>query len=511
MAYSPMLMDILAARGISNPEGFLAEPSWNDVEPPSAYPGITEAVSLILSARERGDTVAVLGDRDCDGVCATAIMMSTLSALGMKPLVHIPHRDEGYGVSREVMHRFGQSGVRLLICVDNGITAVEELYLAQRLGMHPLVIDHHTRADIVPDCPVVWDSRHCASTLAMLTSWAVLEVSGARRVQAWRASLNRLATIAAIADCIPMVGQARVLTRLGMRDLAKVSNGGLRALLRMAGVKGMPTSSQLAYYLSPIVNSAGRMRSPIVALNMLIEKDRHVAEQHALTLITINRERQEVQRQCMVELSAVPSQHPGIQVISSDKWPRGIIGILAGRAVDLYKTPCVVLAPSAEAGVYSGSGRSVAGFSLVDGFAHCSDLLEKFGGHPMAAGLTIRSENIDAFRKRLQAYVDANPPAQSGEVRPEGELHLPDRDTTFNRTLLAMEPFGSEMRPPRLFIGGLTVVRSTATKAQMEDANGNKITAFVRGHSLSAGQALDAVCEVAYDSITVLKVYSKAA
>ena len=129
----------------------------------------------------------------------------------------------------------------------------------------------------------------------------------------------------------------------------------------------------------------------------------------------------------------------------------------------------------------------------------------------MAAGLTIRSENIEVFRRRLQEYADAHPPAQSDEVKPEGELRLADRDAKFNQTLLAMEPFGPQMRPPRMLISGLTVISSTATKAQLEDAHGNLIQAFTRGNSLSAGQTIDAVCEVAYDSVTVLQVYSKAA
>lgn len=511
MAYSRLLLEVLAARGISDPEGFLAPPTWLDVEPPKMTHGTGSAVAQILAARDRGHTVAVFGDRDCDGVCATAIIVSTLSALGLNPLVHIPHRDEGYGLSREAVHRFGQAGIRLLICVDNGINAGEELYLARKLGMDTLVIDHHRKGRNQASCPAVWDSKHSASTLAMLTSWAVLDAAGVRAVDAWRRSLNRLAAIASVTDHIPMIGQARLLARLGLRDLAHVSNGGLQSLLRTAGVKDMATSTQIQDFVGPILTAPGLIRSPMFALNMLIEKNRSLAIERAMNLIAINRERQEMERKCLAEFSSASPHDPFIQVIASDSWPRGIIGAVAERSVDRFGTPCIVLAPSAVPDLYAGSGRSVLGFSLVEALDHCSDLLDQHGGHPMAVGLRIRKGSIDEFRSRIQQYAKDHPSALLDTTEPEGELALSEHDSEFKHTLLAMEPFGEQMRPPRLLIRGLTVQSKTPTTALLLDAHNNRLSAFTRPKDLQVGQKLDAVCEIKYDSATLVSVYSKSA
>jgi single-stranded-DNA-specific exonuclease len=508
VSHSRILLNILAARGITDPEAFLRPPTWQEVISPDSFPSMKALIDRVAVAKCYEETVAVFGDGDCDGVSSTAILTSSLSAIGVRPLVKIPHRDEGYGLSVEAVRSFSQAGVKLLICVDNGVNAVEALVLAHRLGIDTIVIDHHSRGDREFDRAItLWDPQFCASTLAMFAGWGIIERFRPSDVPAWRMSLNRLAALATIADCIPLVGQARILARIGMRDLGKVRNPGLQQLLRTAGVRGIPTSTQLAYSVIPVLNAAGRMATPMLALNMLIERNHERAGQKAEELAAINRERRSAQDACMSDLAKYDASHAAGVVLVSEKWPRGIAGIIAGRAVDLFQKPTIVLTPSAKPGLYTGSGRSIPGVSLVECLRACGEHLQQYGGHPMAVGLTLKQERIESFRQQFDTFVAQINRARPLPPAPEGELDLWDRTPGFLETMRAMEPFGEGHRPPRFLIRNLGVQALGAKSALFVDKRGNTLRAFTRNVEFGMGQKVDLICELTSDSATVVSVY----
>jgi single-stranded-DNA-specific exonuclease len=256
------LVDVLKHRGIGDPERFLAPSTWSDMPSPFLMEGMEQAVGRILEGVRSQQRIAVFADYDCDGTLSAAILQATLRKFEARPVVYLPHRDEGYGFSDEAVHRFSRNGTDLIITIDNGINAAGPVRLARRLAMDVVIIDHHqieTRAD----APAVWSDRFCAAGLGLMVCWALLETAGLpnQQIAGFVAGLSRLAAIASIADCVPLTGATRTLTKIGLAELGRTRHAGLRKLLLMAGVRSRqsPTSEQIAFRIAPRINAAGRV------------------------------------------------------------------------------------------------------------------------------------------------------------------------------------------------------------------------------------------------------------
>jgi len=331
-----------------------------------------------------------------------------------------------------------------------------------RLGIDTVIVDHHHKNGEEPAAnAILWDDRYCAGGLAFMVAWALLkEVRGEVMADKTAKSLVRLAAIAMIADCVPLTGEARTLTKFGLQSLAEARNPGLCELMRLGGVTpgNPPSSRQIGFRIAPILNCPGRMGDPVDALNALLESDPVLAVEKVAALEEMNNRRRELQKDLCTEMLKITKKVGSVCVTYKDSWPRGLVGIMAARAVDHFGVPAFVLGLDTRTGLAFGSARSVPGFNLVDAMNSCSSLLTKYGGHAAAAGITIARDKIDEFREAISGY------AKQSEIMkpvfmPEAVLSVTDVGGDFYKALKMMEPFGNGNEHPRFIIKGVELVK----------------------------------------------------
>jgi single-stranded-DNA-specific exonuclease len=399
----------LVRRGYRTPELARAFLAADESHPAEDFDGIGEAVATIRAAIDSGRRITVHGDFDVDGVCATALTVSTLRGLGADCDWLIPDRiADGYGVSAENVERLAARGTSLLLTVDCGIAAVDEVRLAGELGMEAIVTDHHQPGEELPDCPIL-HPQICGYPFASLCGTAVAwKLACALRGEAdFDLDLVALATVA---DVVPLVGENRALVRKGLAEMRRGRRLGLRAL--MAAAKCEPTQldeGDLAFRLAPRINAAGRLYRADAGVELLLCEDEERAAEIAIELSRANSERRTTEREVdtaaeanLRELPERLREAPGF-VLAGEDWHPGVVGIVASRLVERHHRPVVVVSLDGE-GAGRGSGRSIPGFDLLAALEACSQHLESFGGHRAAAGLSLRAENLDAFRQSFAAH-----------------------------------------------------------------------------------------------------------
>ncbi len=373
------------------------------------------ASDTIRGAIAAGKRICVHGDYDVDGICATALALLMLRELGAEADWHLPSRfEEGYGVSRETLGRLAEEGCGLVLTVDCGITAVEEVAAARALGLEVVVSDHHRPAETVPDCPVV-ATRPSSYPFPDLCGTGVVYKLAQALLGAESDFLARqldIVALATIADVVPLVGENRSLTIAGLRALARTQKPGLRALLKSSRVDpGALDAGAVGFRLAPRINAAGRLGHPAAALELLLTDDGERAADLAAQLEDLNRERQGVENRMVREAMGVIERWPEAKrrasgyVLAEESWHEGVIGIVAARLVDRFHRPVVLIAGGDEE--WKGSGRSIPRFDLHTALGRCAADLERYGGHRAAAGLSIRPERIEAFAERFAAEAGA--------------------------------------------------------------------------------------------------------
>src|SRR3954462_8596025 len=407
LGISELTASVLVRRGYADPgeaRAFLAgEQPPHD---PFLLGDMQVACERIRAAIAAGRRVCVHGDYDVDGISATALAVLLLRELGADVDWHLPSRfEEGYGVSRESLGRLADEGCGLLLTVDCGITAVEEVAEAKARGLEVIVTDHHRPAETLPDCPIVATRPSdypfpelCGTGVVYKLGQALLGVDSPF-LEA-QLDLVALATIAAV---VPLLDENRHLVPRGLRALARTQKPGLRALMRSARVDpATMDSSAVGFRLGPRINAAGRLGHPGVALDLVLTTDEAEADALAARLEELNRERQGVEdrilRAAVAQVTAWPEalQRRRAYVLASADWHEGVIGIVASRLVERFGRPVVLIAGSADEGEWKGSGRSVAAFDLHGALGACAEHLERYGGHRAAAGLSIVPGNVEA-------------------------------------------------------------------------------------------------------------------
>ena len=407
---------ILVRRGLRDPDearAFLAgERAPHD---PFLLGDMAVAVERIRAAIAAGTRICVHGDYDVDGICATALAVLTLRELGAEVDWHLPSRfEEGYGVSGETIARLADEGCGLLITVDCGITAVEEVAAARAAGLEVIVTDHHRPGPTLPDCPIVATRPSdypfpelCGTGVVHKLAQALLGVD--HPAIARHADLVALATIA---DVVPLLDENRSLAIAGLRALARTQKPGLRALMRSAAVDPAAVeSSSVGFRLAPRINAAGRLGRPDAALQLLLTESDDEAKALAGELETLNRDRQAVEDRILRAAIAQVESWPEARrrrrgyVVWGDDWHEGVIGIVASRLVERFGRPVVLIAGAGEE--WKGSGRSIPAFDLHGALGACSEHLRRFGGHRAAAGLSIETERLEAFADAFAAHADA--------------------------------------------------------------------------------------------------------
>jgi single-stranded-DNA-specific exonuclease len=369
------------------------------------------AVERIRRAIEEETRICVHGDYDVDGICATALAVLTLRSLGAKVEWHLPSRfEEGYGVSRHTLARLADEGCGLVLTVDCGITAVEEVAEAKALGLDVIVTDHHRPGAALPDCPIV-ATRPSAYPFPELcgtgVAWKLAEALGAADPR----HLD-LVALATIADVVPLADENRSLAIAGLRALARTTKPGLQALMRSAHVDAASVdAAAVGFRLAPRINAAGRLCRPDVALELVLTDDADTAGKLAAELETLNRDRQAVEERILREairtVEAWPEAKRGRRgyVLWSEEWHEGVNGIVASRLVERFGRPVVLIAKSQDA--WKGSGRSVPAFDLHAALGSCSEYLGRFGGHRAAAGLSIAEEQLELFASAFASHADS--------------------------------------------------------------------------------------------------------
>jgi single-stranded-DNA-specific exonuclease len=406
---------VLVRRGYGNPEearAFLegALPGHD----PFRLGSMREACEAIRQAVTDGKRICVHGDYDADGICATALAILVLRELGADVTWHLPSRfEEGYGLRKETLTKLAEDGCGLVLTVDCGITAVEEVAHAKSLGIDVVVTDHHRPGEELPDCPIV-ATRPSDYPFPELCGTGVVYKLGQALLGPDSDVLARhldLVALATISDVVPLVDENRALAQAGLRALARTQKPGLRALMKTARVDhARVDEGAVGFRLAPRINASGRLCRPEAALELLLTEDPDVAGRLAHELEELNRERQQVEDRILRSAVSKVEEWPDAKrrrrgyVLADEDWHEGVIGIVASRLVERFHRPVVLIAGTD--GEWKGSGRSTSAFDLHGGLAACASHLDRFGGHRAAAGLSIKPENVEAFADAFAAHAD---------------------------------------------------------------------------------------------------------
>ena len=453
----PFAAYLLCSRGMTDEfeiESFLYDADLID---PYTLPDMEKAVSRISSAIENNEKITVFGDFDADGVTSTALLYLYLSSRNAAVDYYIPDRtSEGYGMNLAAVDILKERGTNLIITVDNGISAIEEIAYANTLGIDVVVTDHHRVGDILPDAIAVVDP-HREDCLCEFTEWAGVGVAF-KLICALEDSegydlleqYGDIVALGTVADIVPLKGENRIIVRSGVAFMnAALNDGtlrkGLKALLQVSGSGNTLDSSVMAYRIAPRINAAGRMGSAQRALKLLLCKDDATARELAEEISDANAERQSTETKITESAIEYIENNPGIKygrilVVDGDDWHQGVIGIVASRLVEKYGKPCIVISKNGTSA--RGSGRSINGFSLYDAFSYCSSVLEQFGGHTLAAGMSIDSDKIDEFRAKINEYAHSIPVAVP-VLNIDCKLNPANLSLDVLSSLELLEPFGA--------------------------------------------------------------------
>lgn len=460
---TPLQTQLLALRGINTAKHIHAfvHARLKDLPDPLLLPDMDIAVERLLKAIRNGEQIAIHGDYDVDGVSATSVLYLALEHAGARVSYHIPLRmEEGYGLSAAALRRDAAEGVKVVVSVDCGISALEEAALARECGIDLIITDHHQPGDELPEalaCVNPWLESNrfpfkplCGAGVAFIL---VIALYSALRRES-RApegfdirTLLDLVTLGTVADLVPLSGVNRILVRAGLPLLEGDYRPGINKLREVARVNKI-NAGVVGFRLAPRLNAAGRLADAGRGVELLLSKDIQVALNIATELDQCNRERQEIEgetlRHAMARIEQELSSSRRSIVLADSSWHAGVIGIVASRLVELFHRPVILIAVDPETGMGKGSGRSIHGFNLYDALKHCSGLMLGYGGHEFAAGLSIELQNVASFAQTLEKYASQILCPEQLEPRVAYDLELPldDINPRLHEELQALAPFG---------------------------------------------------------------------
>ncbi len=467
--YAPLVAMVLAARGLDTAEKAEAYLSCEGQLPdPLRLRDMEKAVARVRQALEKGEKLCVFGDYDVDGITATCLLTDYLRSAGGDCIPYIPGRlEEGYGLNPIAIHQLHSQGVKLIITVDCGITAVEEAELCARLGMELVITDHHECKDVLPRAVAVVNAHRidCAYPHKDLSGVGVAFKLASALCGSQEEILRRYADmvcLGTVADVMPLTGENRVFVARGLEALKNTSRPGLQALMKLSGCdKNDMTANSVGYTIAPRINAAGRMGRIELATELFLTHDPHKGEMLAKALCDLNKERQSVESDIYQQaVEMLPTDHiPDAIVLADETWHQGVVGIVASRIAEEYCCPTFLICLDGEHG--KASSRSYGGFNLFSSLTKLSDLLESYGGHELAAGFTIGRSSIPAFRKEIGALARAY-------YKDEGPRTVLEADCTVKPELLTvgnidslsqLEPCGNGCAKPLLVLRDVVVDR----------------------------------------------------
>ena len=459
---------LLINRGITSRETAELFFGEGEITPPTDITDMEKAAEIISEAIQNGDKITVYGDYDCDGITATVILYGYLEAVGAEADWYIPDRDEGYGLNNAAIDKLAENGTKLIITVDNGISAVNEAEYIKSKGMTLVITDHHQVPDVLPEAAAIVDPhRHddyctckelagCGVALKLVMA---LEEDIDSVVEQW----GDLCAIGTVGDLVPLTGENRTLVKRGLENLQLTENRGLHTLLRKSGIAEDKdvTSIDLAFTICPRINAAGRFAHPKEAAELFLSENETMIPVMAERLSLLNTQRKQAEENILEEIAAMAESDPlllkkRVIVVSGSGWSHGVIGIVAARMLNRYGKPVVII--TREGDTARGSARSVEGFSLYCMLTRLDDYLIKFGGHTKAAGFSIETDKIDDFIQAIDDYAAKNFPEMPADVC-NAEMKLTANELTVENveSLEYFEPFGESNPPPMFVLEGCTV------------------------------------------------------
>ncbi len=474
-------------------------PSFRNFHDPFCMRGMEKAVPRILAAVSGKEKITVYGDYDVDGITGTAILIRVLRTLGASCGYYLPNRlTEGYGVSAGGVRQIAGNGAQLLITVDCGITADEEVALGRTLGIDTIVTDHHEPGASLPAAVALlnpkltgnpYPDKDLAGVGVVLKLCQALGAITGRGNALWEPYLD-LAALGTAADIVPLLGENRIITRFGFERLRRTENIGLAALIRLQCLGDKPLSTnEVGFQLAPCINAAGRLGDPRRAVELLLTDNEETAEAYAKELRNVNFERRSIDAGVWEEANEWVLQHGDPEkdfaiVIGNSNWHAGVIGIVASRLAEKFHRPAILFSMRND-GSARGSGRSIPGFHLLNALRECAGLLETFGGHAAAAGINMRSASLSAFRSRFNEVVRARlgPQDLTPVVQADAELPLSAVTPELYAFIKAMEPFGPGNTRPVLYC------RNLHYRYMPRIVGNNHLKLMVSGD----GQAMDAI------------------
>ncbi len=512
---SPVAAALLISRGQETEEKafkFL-NPQLSDLHEPTLLKGMKEAVARILKAVEQNEKILIWGDYDVDGTTGTVVLRKALEILGAQTGFHIPHRfSEGYGLNKEHLEIAKNRGYTLVVSVDTGTRSFEPLAWAKENGLDVIVTDHHLSDESRGNPEAVamvnpnqngckYPDKNLAGVgVAFKLAHALLREKGREKMVN---GFLKVVAIGTVADMMNVTGENRAIVSLGLKDLPKAHNYGLRALMEVADCSNEMTSYDIGFRIAPRINAAGRMDEARTVVNLFEADSFEKAREYAETLNARNSERRKVQIEitelAMLELveNGGIAKFPHVAVVAGENWHRGVVGLAASKIVDKIYRPAIVI--SLENGVGHGSARSIADYHLLDGLDACRELFDKFGGHAAAAGMTIKEENIDLLRERVNEHAAANlsPEHFIPELKIDANVSSQSLNLDLIEDLKQLEPFGAGNPKPMFATRDLEltnepyVMKEKHLKLKLKDAGGKQFEAvWWDGVDKSKGQTL---------------------
>lgn len=473
LGVSEVLARLLVGRGFTDAaavDAFL-NPTLDKLLDPFLMKGMSAAVQRIHQAMEQDERIWIYGDYDVDGITAISLLSRFFMWKGYPVGYYIPDRlEEGYGISEAGVERVRQMGCNLMISVDCGITSVDRVAQANALGMDVIITDHHEPQAVLPDAVAVINPKQSdcpypeKSLSGVGIAFKLAQALAPHFMDAPVAQeLLQIAALGTVADIVPLVGENRILVKHGIAALRRFPVVGTAALMKASGVdQSKVNTGQIGFMLAPRINAAGRIDQPQKGVELLITQNLEEAAGISEELSSLNEERQQIEKQIFKEalqmLQSQPEQESGrVLVVAGHGWHPGVIGIVASRLVERYYRPCILL--NQEGDTAKGSARSIEGFNLFEALCSAPELLQKFGGHEMAAGMTLETGNIDALRIALNAYAEHALTEDDLIPRVQAECVLDARQLQFSLLddLDILEPFGPGNPRPVFLYKGLTI------------------------------------------------------
>ena len=457
---SPLLASILINRNINTIEKVekFVNPTRSDFHNPFLMPDMDKAVSRILNAIETNEKVMIYGDYDVDGITSITVLKKFLLDRGLEAGEYTPNRlEEGYGLNKEAVKCIYEQGYTLMITVDCGISGNEEIAYAKELGMEVIVTDHHEQGEEIPNCLAVIDAKRKDNQYPFNQLAGVGVVFKLIQAISMRLELDAkeylkyldIVCVGTISDIVPLVDENRVIAKLGLKLVNMTKNIGLKTLLNSIGYKKID-SNTISFGVAPRINACGRMGAQEEALKLLLTENQEEANKITEILNKYNQERQATEKtifeEAVNQIEQTEKENVCL-VVGNEKWHHGVIGIVASKVTELYFKPSILICFEGEEG--KGSGRSIPGFDLHEALMKCSDTIDKFGGHSMAVGITIKKENFNEFKKEFekiatQSHIEEIVPV----INIDAKIDFNDINKNIVESLKQLEPFGEGNKMP---------------------------------------------------------------